>query len=148
MTIESGLGELAAALKDLASAIRESAGAPGKAPATPAKGKDKKETPSGPQKEPPALTPAAPAAGASTATAGGVPDTNASSSSTSAADKPLNFDTDIGPRFLALIEKRGREAGAKIVAMFDPSKTRLSEAVKPEQYPELLTTIEAALAEE
>lgn len=135
MSIEKTLADLTAAITDLTAAIK-SAGVPPKEAA----GKDKPaRTPSAPAEQAkPADTPAtAPAADAQSSKA---------AASETKASAGLDFNKDIGPKFIQLIRERGEAAGRKLIGEYDGTKTRLSEAVKPAQYPDVLARIEALLA--
>lgn len=59
----------------------------------------------------------------------------------------LDYDKDVKPAFLKLVQTKGRAAGRKIIDAFAPTKEKLSEAVTtPEQYKQALTLIAKELA--
>ena len=60
--------------------------------------------------------------------------------------RPLDYDKDVKPAFLKLVQTKGRQAGRKIIDAFNPTKDKLSEALKPEQYADALALINKELA--
>jgi len=90
--------------------------------AKPAASEAKKETPS-PKPEPAAASAAPPAA------------TPATPEPTAVASGALDYDKDVKPAFLKLVQTKGRAAGRKIIDAFAPTKEKLSEAITTqEQY--------------
>ncbi len=132
MSIEAQLAELTAAVKDLAAAMRSSAGAPA-APAKPAAPTQTSAAASTAKGNPAPTQPTAPTAAAQETKA-------------PASGAVLDFNKDVGPKFIQLIRERGEAAGRSLINEYDSTKTRLSEAVKPERYPEVLARIEQLLA--
>jgi hypothetical protein len=103
--------------------------APAEKPATePAKQEVKKpdpkpETPEAAKSAPPADTPATP-------------------EPTAAASGTLDYDKDVKPAFLKLVQSKGRASGRKIIDAFAPTKEKLSEAITTqEQYGQALKLI-------
>ena len=93
----------------------------------------------GPKPEKPAVASAAPPAD--------TPATPAPTGADSGADKALDYDADIKPLFLKLVQTKGRDAGRKVIDAFAPTKAKLSEAIKPEQYADALAMIKRELGE-
>lgn len=88
---------------------------------------------------------AQPAAAASAAQ----PAATASSTTTAptAAASGLDYDKDVKPAFLKLVQTKGRAAGRKIIDAFAPTKEKLSEAITTqEQYKQALDLIAKELA--
>lgn len=127
MSLEQAIQNLADAINNHAEAIRGSTHA-AHIPAAPA-------TPDTPKKD--AAKPAAKQdpVGAQTTPA----------SVEAPAEKPLDYETDIKPRFLKLVEVCGRDAGRKLIDEYKTGATRLVEAITPAQYPEVLAKINAEL---
>lgn len=93
-------------------AIQKSIHQPAEKPATePAK---KPEKPAAAKSAPPADTPATPAP-------------------TDAASGELDYDKDVKPAFLKLVQSKGRAAGRKIIDAFAPTKEKLSEAITTQE---------------
>lgn len=66
---------------------------------------------------------------------------------TAAASGALDYDKDVKPAFLKLVQAKGRAAGRKIIDAFAPTKEKLSEAVTTqEQYKQALDLIAKELA--
>ena len=116
----------------------------------------KKGTPD-PQSEKPAATQAAAAQAASTGSATASPSEGnaqaAASAAQPAATEPtaaasgLDYDKDVKPAFLKLVQTKGRAAGRKIIDAFAPTKEKLSEAITTqEQYKQALAMIAKELA--
>ena len=64
-----------------------------------------------------------------------------------AAASGLDYDKDVKPAFLKLVQTKGRAAGRKIIDAFAPTKEKLSEAVTTqEQYKQALAMIAKELA--
>lgn len=64
-----------------------------------------------------------------------------------AAASGLDYDKDVKPAFLKLVQTKGRAAGRKIIDAFAPTKEKLSEAVTTqEQYKQALDLIAKELA--
>jgi len=91
-----------------------------KAEAKPAASEAKKETPS-PKPETAAASAAQPAA------------TPATPEPTAAASGTLDYDKDVKPAFLKLVQTKGRQAGRKIIDAFAPTKEKLSEAITTQE---------------
>lgn len=139
MSLEQSIDNLAAAIVNLATALT---GASVKTDVgTGTKKAAKTETSATTGKPAPAAA-EGPAPGPSTATPAAAPEPKAETS----APKEIDFKRDIGPKFLELIEKKGQPAGRAVIDRYDASKSRLSEAITPEQYEDVLAFIEAALA--
>lgn len=61
--------------------------------------------------------------------------------------KQLDYDKDVKPAFLKLVQTKGRAAGRKIIDAFAPTKEKLSEAITTqEQYRQALDLIAKELA--
>lgn len=107
----------------------------GGAEATPAANAAEKATPD-PKPETAAASAAPPA------------DTPATPAPTAAASGgDLDYDKDVKPAFLKLVQTKGRAAGRKIIDAFAPTKEKLSEAVTtPEQYAQALKLIAKEMA--
>ena len=64
-----------------------------------------------------------------------------------AAASGLDYDKDVKPAFLKLVQTKGRAAGRKIIDAFAPTKEKLSEAIiTQEQYKQALDLIAKELA--
>ncbi len=64
-----------------------------------------------------------------------------------AAASGLDYDKDVKPAFLKLVQTKGRAAGRKIIDAFAPTKEKLSEAITTqEQYKQALDLIAKELA--
>lgn len=60
----------------------------------------------------------------------------------SGAETTLDYDKDVKPAFLKLVQTKGRAAGRKIIDAFAPTKEKLSEAITTqEQYRQALDLI-------
>ena len=92
-------------------------------------------------------------------TAAPKPETAAASAAQPAATEPsttteptaaasgLDYDKDVKPAFLKLVQTKGRAAGRKIIDAFAPTKEKLSEAITTqEQYKQALDLIAKELA--
>lgn len=87
-------------------------------------------------------TPAAASAAQPAATA-----SSTTTEPTAAASGALDYDKDVKPAFLKLVQAKGRAAGRKIIDAFAPTKEKLSEAVTtPEQYAQALKLIAKEMA--
>ncbi len=61
---------------------------------------------------------------------------------TAAASGGLDYDKDVKPAFLKLVQSKGRQAGRKIIDAFAPTKEKLSEAITTqEQFKQALALI-------
>lgn len=90
---------------------------------------------------------AQPAAAASAAQPAATPATPEPTAAASGADTPLDYDKDVKPAFLKLVQTKGRAAGRKIIDAFAPTKEKLSEAISgQEQYRQALDLIAKELA--
>jgi len=106
-----------------------------KAEAKPAANAAEKATPD-PKPEPAAASAAQPAATESSTT-----------TEPTAAASGLDYDKDVKPAFLKLVQTKGRAAGRKIIDAFAPTKEKLSEAITTqEQYKQALDLIAKELA--
>lgn len=95
----------------------------------------KERTPD-PKPEPAAASAAPPAATESSTTA-----------EPTAAASGIDYDKDVKPAFLKLVQTKGRAAGRKIIDAFAPTKEKLSEAITTqEQYKQALDLIAKELA--
>jgi hypothetical protein len=104
-----------------------------KTEAKPAASEAKKETPSPKPEAPAAASAAQPAA---------TPATQAPTAADSGATKQLDYDKDVKPAFLKLVQTKGRAAGRKIIDAFAPTKEKLSEAITTqEQFAQALKLI-------
>lgn len=84
-------------------------------------------------------------AAASAAPPADTPATPAPTAAASGGD--LDYDKDVKPAFLKLVQTKGRAAGRKIIDAFAPTKEKLSEAVTtPEQYAQALKLIAKEMA--
>lgn len=145
MTIEQNLADLTLAINSLTAVISSKIGAgvasqvadtkdpkPEKAEA--GKKSDSKPT----QEKGPTET-----AAASSAPPAGTP---ATQEPTAAASGALDYDKDVKPKFLALVQSKGRAAGRKIIDAFAPTKDKLSEAITTqEQFKQALALIQKEL---
>ena len=131
MSIEQQLQDLTNAVKQLTVVIAEGI-KPGSTKEAP-KAEDKKPSP----KPEPAAASAAPPADTAPAT----PEPTAA-----ASGGELDYDKDVKPAFLKLVQTKGRQAGRKIIDAFNPTKEKLSEALKPDQYADALKLIAKELA--
>ncbi len=52
---------------------------------------------------------------------------------TAAASGALDYDKDVKPAFLKLVQTKGRAAGRKIIDAFAPTKEKLSEAITTQE---------------
>ena len=69
-------------------------------------------------------------------------DTPATPEPTAATSGALDYDKDVKPAFLKLVQTKGRAAGRKIIDAFAPTKDKLSEAITtPEQFAQALNLI-------
>ena len=58
----------------------------------------------------------------------------------------LDYDKDVKPAFLKLVQSKGRAAGRKIIDAFAPTKDKLSEAISTqEQFKQALALIQKEL---
>jgi hypothetical protein len=134
MSIEQKLDDLTSAIRELTAAITGSKAAAPVVQETPPEGK-----PSAAQKkDAPAPEPAAPP----------TPAAAAESAVESPSEEPareLDYDKDVKPLFLKLINKKGRDTAVALIKEFDESATKLNEAVKPEQFAEVVARIEELL---
>lgn len=131
MSIEQNLADLTAAVNNLTAVISSKIGA-GVVSQTVSKTETngaKKETAS-PESEKAAAESAPPA------------DTPATQATTAAASGALDYDKDVKPAFLKLVQTKGRAAGRKIIDAFAPTKEKLSEAITTqEQFSQALELI-------
>jgi hypothetical protein len=59
-----------------------------------------------------------------------------------AAASTIDYEKDVKPAFLKLVQTKGRAAGRKIIDAFAPTKDKLSEAITtPEQFAQALNLI-------
>lgn len=131
MSIEQNLADLTAAVNNLTAVISSKIGA-GVVSQTVSKTETngaKKETAS-PKAEKAAAESAPPA------------DTPATQDTTGAASGALDYDKDVKPAFLKLVQTKGRAVGRKIIDAFAPTKDKLSEAISTqEQFAQALELI-------
>jgi hypothetical protein len=129
MSIEQQLQDLTTAVKNLTLVIAEVSKPGSTKPAVePAKAEVKKPDP----KPETAAAKSAPPAGTEPAT----------QEPTAVASGELDYDKDVKPAFLKLVQAKGRGAGRKIIDAFAPTKEKLSEAITTqEQYKQALALI-------
>ncbi len=77
--------------------------------------------------------PEKPAAQAEAAKSAPPADTPATPEPTAAASGELDYDKDVKPAFLKLVQTKGRAAGRKIIDAFAPTKEKLSEAITTQE---------------
>jgi hypothetical protein len=130
MSIEQQLQDLTTAVKNLTLVIAEVSKPGSTKPAVePAKAEVKKPDPK-PEKAAAAASAAPPA------------DTPATQEPTAVASRELDYDRDVKPAFLKLVQSKGRASGRKIIDAFAPTKEKLSEAITTqEQYKQALALI-------
>lgn len=138
MSIEQNLADLTAAVNNLTAVISSKigAGVASQAAAVPEKAtRAAKDATPDPKSEK--------AADAKSAPPADTPDTQAT---TAAASGALDYDKDVKPKFLALVQSKGRAAGRKIIDAFAPTKDKLSEAITTqEQFKQALALIQKEL---
>lgn len=61
-------------------------------------------------------------------------------------EKPLDYEKDLKPRFLKMVEVCGRTAAVELMHSYKAGATKLVDAVTPAQYAEVLAKINAAIA--
>lgn len=139
MSIEDKLSALTDAINNLTKAITATPAAPAQELTSPAQEAAKQEKPADPKPE------AAKPAAASAAPPADTPATPAPTAAPSGGE--LDYDKDVKPAFLKLVQTKGRAAGRKVIDAFNPTKDKLSEAVTPGQYADVLKMIEKISAE-
>lgn len=137
MSLETALQNLADAINNHADALR---GKGQKAIDFTAPQEPKVEKPKATKPVAEAAKPA-PASSQPTAPAAAAPAEKAESS-----EKPLDYEKDLKPRFLKLVEVCGRDAAVALIKSYKPDATKLVDAVTPAQYAEVLAKINAAIA--
>lgn len=134
MSIEQNLADLTAAVNNLTAVISSKigAGVASQAAAVPEKAtRAAKDATPDPKSEKAADAESAPPA-----------DTQATQATTAAASGALDYDKDVKPAFLKLVQSKGRAAGRKIIDAFAPTKDKLSEAITTqEQFAQALALI-------
>ena len=138
MSIEQNLADLTAAVNNLTAVISSKigAGVASQAAAVPEKAtRAAKDATPDPKPEKAADAKSAPPA-----------DTPATQEPTAAASggeaTALDYDKDVKPAFLKLVQSKGRAAGRKIIDAFAPTKDKLSEAITTqEQFKQALALI-------
>lgn len=138
MSIEQNLADLTAAVNNLTAVISSKigAGVASQAAAVPEKAtRAAKDATPDPKPEKAADAKSAPPA-----------DTPATPEPTAAASGALDYDKDVKPAFLKLVQSKGRAAGRKIIDAFAPTKDKLSEAITTqEQFAQALALIQKEL---
>ena len=138
MSIEQNLADLTAAVNNLTAVISSKigAGVASQAAAVPEKAtRAAKDATPDPKPEKAADAKSAPPA-----------DTPATPEPTAAASGALDYDKDVKPAFLKLVQSKGRAAGRKIIDAFAPTKDKLSEAIATqEQFKQALALIQKEL---
>lgn len=130
MSIEQNMADLTTAINNLTAVISSKmmAGAVAEKPAETEKLKGVQKSDPKPEK-----------AAAESAPPAGTPTTPGP---TDAASGALDYDKDVKPAFLKLVQSKGRAAGRKIIDAFAPTKDKLSEAITtPEQFRQALALI-------
>lgn len=135
MSIEQNLADLTAAVNNLTAVISSKigAGVASQAAAVPEKTtRAAKDTAPDPKPDPAEAAKSAPPADTAPATP----------EPTAAASGALDYDKDVKPAFLKLVQSKGRAAGRKIIDAFAPTKDKLSEAITTqEQFKQALALI-------
>jgi hypothetical protein len=91
--------------------------------------------------------PVTPASQAEAAKSAPPADTPATPEPTAAASGDLDYEKDVKPAFLKLVQTKGRAAGRKIIDAFAPTKEKLSEAITTqEQFAQALKLIAKEMA--
>ena len=143
MSLENAIETLAGAVKQLAEAVAVHQAATATATESPppsgkpGRGRKAKEAEPAAKEEP-----------AEAKSAAKQPDPEPDASAGASTHTKEYFDTHVGKPFVELIRTKGTEAGRAIIDHFDKSKSRLSEALKPEQYEVAATLIAEALEAE
>ncbi len=71
----------------------------------------------------------------------------ATPATTAAASGELDYEKDVKPAFLKLVQSKGRASGRKIIDAFAPTKEKLSEAITTqEQFKQALALIQKEAA--
>lgn len=136
MTIEQNLADLTLAINSLTAVISSKIGAGVASQVTEA---PKAEAAKKSDTKPTAEKGPTETAAASSAPPAGTPATPAPTAATSGA---LDYDKDVKPAFLKLVQSKGRAAGRKIIDAFAPTKDKLSEAISTqEQFQQALALI-------
>lgn len=139
MSIEQNLADLTAAVNNLTAVISSKigAGVASQAAAVPEKAtRAAKDAAPDPKSEKAADAKSAPPADTAPAT----------QATTAAASGALDYDKDVKPAFLKLVQSKGRAAGRKIIDAFAPTKDKLSEAISTqEQFKQALALIQKEL---
>lgn len=133
MSIEKHLADLTAAVQELTATLKaQAAPQPKEAEAKPA-GKPSSAKTSSAQEKQSAAQPT-PAADAEPAAA-------------SPSDEPglLDYETDVKPLFRKLIAVKGRDAGIAFIKSYKEDAAKLTEALTPEQYPEVVAKLKELL---
>ena len=138
MSIEQNLADLTAAVNNLTAVISSKIGAGVASQVTEApKAEAAKKSDTKPTAE------KGPTEDASSAPPAGTPVTQGP---TAAASGALDYDKDVKPAFLKLVQSKGRAAGRKIIDAFAPTKDKLSEAISTqEQFQQALALIQKEL---
>ena len=145
MSIEQNMADLTTAINNLTAVISSKIGAgvasqvtdTPKDPNPEAAPEAGKKSDAKPRAEKPPTEPAEAAKSAPPA------DTPATQEPTAAASGALDYDKDVKPAFLKLVQSKGRAAGRKIIDAFAPTKDKLSEAISTqEQFKKALQLIE------
>lgn len=125
MSIEQNMADLTTAINNLTAVISSKigAGVASQAAAVPERAtRAAKDATPDPKSEPAADAKSAPPA-----------DTQATQATTAADSGALDYDKDVKPAFLKLVQSKGRAAGRKIIDAFAPTKDKLSEAISTQE---------------
>lgn len=143
MTIEQNLADLTLAINSLTAVISSKIGAGVASQVADTKDPKPEKAETGKKSEAKPTPEKSPTEDASSAPPAGTPATPAPTAATSGA---LDYDKDVKPAFLKLVQSKGRAAGRKIIDAFAPTKDKLSEAITTqEQFKQALALIQKEL---
>ena len=143
MSLEQSLQNIADALNNLANAVQGK----GQIPIDLTKGQHSEATAgksSKPAADKPKQDTAKPDSAATPPTAAA--QATAPAEKGASSEKPLDYDADLKPRFLELVEVCGRQAALDIIAGYKSGAKTLKDALEPAQYADALAKINAAIA--
>ncbi len=142
MSLEQSLQNIADALNNLAAAVQGK----GQTAIDFTKGQHPEATAGKPQKPAKAETPKADAKlGAADTPPTAEAPASAPAEKVESSAKPLDYEKDVQPKFLELVKVKGRDAAIGLIHSYDPAAAKLSAAIKPEQYAEVLAKINELL---
>ena len=147
MTIEQNLADLTLAINSLTAVISSKIGAGVASQVADTKDPKPEKAETGKKSEAKPTAEKSPTEAAESAPPAATPATPEPTAAASGGTKQLDYDQDVKPAFLKLVQTKGRAAGRKIIDAFAPTKEKLSEAITTqEQYKQALDLIAKELA--